>query len=307
MYCSKCGSGVAEGAAHCGNCGAAVSPAYGRGVPASAIRATEVVALCPRCGFQGQSASYFSQAGPLAGLLLLTAATLFPFFGAAGILFYLLRHNHRRCPRCGENWGRHAERVQALATVTRQPAHAQLSGSVASAQSTTPALPASAGEPGLTLWPTVILAVFAMLMMLVTIEEGEPVAFFMASMAGAGAWFTYSVARKKREARREALVQALQQHVLRLAGERGGLLTVTEVASSLGWSLPRAEKVLNSLEDGLRIVSEVTNEGVIVYEFREVRHAELLRALPTPPPAFPSAQRPALETAVVTTARTLHA
>lgn len=304
MYCSKCGSGVADGAAHCGNCGAAVSPAYGRGVPAAAIRATEVVALCPRCGYQGQSASYFSKLGPVAVLLLLTAATLFPFMGAAGIIYYLMRHNHRRCPRCGENWGRHAERVQALATVPRQPA---LSGSVASAQSTSPALPASAGDPGITLWPTIALALFAMLMMFVTIEEGEPVALFMATVAGAGAWFTYSAARRKREARREALVQALQQHVLRLAGERGGLLTVTEVASSLGWSLPRAEKVLNSLEDGLRIVSEVTNEGVIVYEFREVRHAELLRALPTLPPASPPAQRPALETAVVTTARTLHA
>lgn len=300
MYCSKCGSGVAEGAAHCGNCGAAVAPAYGRGVSAAATRAPTMVALCPRCGFQGQSVSYFSKAGPVAVLLLLTAATLFPFFGAAGIIFYLMRHNHRRCSRCGENWGRHAERVQALASVPGTPAYPQLNG----AQSSAPGLPASAGEPGLNMIPTIILALFSMLMLFVTIEEGEPVAFFMAAMAGTGAWFAYSAARKRRERRREALIQSLQQHVLKLAGERGGLLTVTEVASSLGWSLPRAEKVLNSLEDGLRIVSEVTNEGVIVYEFREVRHAELLRAIPAPPP---QQQRASLDTAVVTTARTLHA
>ena len=71
---------------------------------------------------------------------------------------------------------------------------------------------------------------------------------------------------------------ALQQPVLRLAGDRGGRLTVTEVASSLGWPLRRAEKVLNSLEDGLRVASTVTDQGVIVYEFRELMHARRVSA-----------------------------
>ena len=49
-------------------------------------------------------------------------------------------------------------------------------------------------------------------------------------------------------------------------------------ATRLGWTLPRAEKVLDSLEDGYRVCSEVTDDGLIVYEFRE-----LLFAHPEPP------------------------
>jgi hypothetical protein len=45
------------------------------------------------------------------------------------------------------------------------------------------------------------------------------------------------------------------------------------VAAELGWTMPRAEKVLDSLEDGIRVCSEVTDEGVIVYEFREILNA----------------------------------
>ena len=62
--------------------------------------------------------------------------------------------------------------------------------------------------------------------------------------------------------------------MLKLAADHGGRLTVTEVATSLGWTLPRAEKVLESLEDGYRVSSEVTDEGLIVYEFRELMHAQ---------------------------------
>ncbi|HEX8394431.1 MAG TPA: hypothetical protein VF665_18945 [Longimicrobium sp.] len=304
MYCSTCGSGVAEGAAHCGSCGAAVSPAYGRGVAAAALRAPEVVALCPRCGFQGQSVAFFSQPGPVALMLLFAVATIFPFMGAGGVVYYMMRHKHRKCARCGENFGRNGEAVAALSAAPRVPAFPQpVAGQVPPrAQTAAPAFPAHAVEPGMNYIPTGILAFFAMMIMMLGIGEGEPAAFFVGVMVGGLAAWTYSAARKKRERRREALVQALQQHVLRLAGERNGLLTVTDVASSLGWSLPRAEKILNSLEDGLRIVSEVTNEGVIVYEFREVRHAELIRA--TAPPQV-SAPRLALETAV-TTSRTLH-
>ncbi|HEV2733455.1 MAG TPA: hypothetical protein VGV85_01415, partial [Longimicrobiaceae bacterium] len=91
-----------------------------------------------------------------------------------------------------------------------------------------------------------------------------------------------SVARKEREARRAALLSNLQMPVLALAAERRGRLTVTETAAALGWPLPRAEKVLDSLEDGLRVNSEVTDEGVIVYEFRELAHGRGPQQLPPP-------------------------
>ena len=49
-------------------------------------------------------------------------------------------------------------------------------------------------------------------------------------------------------------------------------MTVTGVAASLNLSLSAAEEVLDGMDDGLRVRSEVTNEGIIVYEFLELRH-----------------------------------
>ncbi|MDQ3389568.1 MAG: hypothetical protein M3483_08705, partial [Gemmatimonadota bacterium] len=115
------------------------------------------------------------------------------------------------------------------------------------------------------------------LVAVVLIASGLGVGEFGMVMAGAGAGaggaLLHLSARRNREVRRQALISSLQLPVLQLAAEREGRLTVSQVAASLGWSLPRAEKVLNSLEDGLRISSEVTDEGVIVYEFRELAHA----------------------------------
>ena len=67
-------------------------------------------------------------------------------------------------------------------------------------------------------------------------------------------------------------MQGLQRKVLRLATAKGGTLTVTEVASDLNLSLPAAEKILMSMDDGFRVRSEISDEGVIYYEFPEVRH-----------------------------------
>jgi hypothetical protein len=75
-----------------------------------------------------------------------------------------------------------------------------------------------------------------------------------------------------REARRQSIIARLQRRVLLLATEEGGTLTVTGFAASLNLSLSAAEEVLDDMDDGLRVRSEVTNEGIIVYEFPEVRH-----------------------------------
>jgi hypothetical protein len=91
-----------------------------------------------------------------------------------------------------------------------------------------------------------------------------------AGIAAIGGLLLYQAADGERQRRRAALISALQLPVLRLASQRGGRLTVTEVAAELGWTLPRAEKVLRSLDDGVRVDSEVTDEGVIVYQFREL-------------------------------------
>jgi hypothetical protein len=98
----------------------------------------------------------------------------------------------------------------------------------------------------------------------------ELLLFTLGVLASAGAVVLHRDANRAREARREALVAHLQTAVIGLAGEVGGRLTVTEVAASLGWTLDRAQKVLNSLDDGWRVDSKVTDDGVIVYEFREI-------------------------------------
>ena len=92
------------------------------------------------------------------------------------------------------------------------------------------------------------------------------------SVLGAAGTGTIWWGLKARQDRRRALMTRLQRRVLLLATEKGGTLTVTEVAASLNLSLAAAESVLEGMDDGLRVRSDVTNQGIIVYEFPEVRH-----------------------------------
>jgi hypothetical protein len=72
--------------------------------------------------------------------------------------------------------------------------------------------------------------------------------------------------------RRQALMQGLQRKILRLASARGGTLTVTEVAADLNLAIPAAEKILMAMDDGFRVRSDISAEGVIYYEFPELLH-----------------------------------
>ncbi|HEU0014506.1 MAG TPA: hypothetical protein VFQ45_12525 [Longimicrobium sp.] len=247
-------------------------------MPVPAIDAPHV---CPRCGYRGPSVGYFSQGGHMAALIFLSLLTIFPTFGVGGIIYYLMRHSHRVCPRCGESWGPRG--VNALALPPGEMPMAPV-GPV------TDGLPSGDGWSVKNVFAWMLFAVAALCIM-IGFGEGAPEAVITGLGFGAAGFGVRHWAKGDREERRRALLQALQTPVLRLAAERGGRLTVTEVASSFGWPLPRAEKVLNSLEDGLRVSSDVTNEGVIVYEFRELMHRKRLTAaemdslLAPPPPA----------------------
>jgi hypothetical protein len=274
MYCSTCGAQVPDGASRCTNCGAAVSRPAGFGVPAvhnhthvhTHTHASMSVGavICPRCGFQGPTVGYFSQGGHIAAVLVLAALTWFAA-GFGGLIYYVMRRDHRSCARCGHTLGK--GRDLALAG----PHGAALPGSAAAEAD----LPEEGGGGGWTFGGMMMLAFAAMMMIIALSGEGEA-AFFGLFAAGGGAMMLKR-ARSAREERRQQLLYALQQPVLRLAGQSDGRLTVTQVASTLGWPMRRAEKVLNSLDDGLRVVSDVTNEGVIVYDFRELRHAQQAR------------------------------
>lgn len=58
--------------------------------------------------------------------------------------------------------------------------------------------------------------------------------------------------------------------ILRLAMEKKGTLTVTDVVLKTGLSIQEAEKILNEMVDGLRVSMEVKESGVITYEFAEI-------------------------------------
>jgi hypothetical protein len=117
---------------------------------------------------------------------------------------------------------------------------------------------------------SILLGLASVFLVTLGIVEAEFVVVILGILAALGAAGLHRGANAARERRREALLSALQLSVLRLAGERQGRLTVTEVAAALSWPMRRAEKVLNSLDDGWRVNSVVTDEGLIVYEFVEL-------------------------------------
>lgn len=204
---------------------------------------------CHRCGYNGEGVTYFSKGSHIAGLIMLGLVSA-GLMGIFALIYYLSFRNHLICPRCGKDWG--SQKDLAL-----------VSGRAGSPGPST-------GRVSLAGGGSIALLVMAVILVVAGIANFElaPVLFGVA--AGGGGLALQSAARKEREERRAALISNLQLPVLKLAAERKGRLTVTETAAALGWPLPRAEKVLNSLDDGLRVNSEVTDDGVIVYEFREI-------------------------------------
>jgi hypothetical protein len=190
----------------------------------------------------------------------LVGATLFtlPYaFGAGGLLYYGMRHDHRICPRCGQGWGKFGR-----AAVSADAAEPAVGPRRVVRQ-------AGSNEGVRRTW-SVILFVLGALMLAVGAVEFELILFAFGVLATTGGVVLHRSANQAREERRAELISSLQMPVLKLAADRDGVLTVTEVAASLGWTLHRAEKVLQSMDDGWRVNSDVTDEGVIVYEFREL-------------------------------------
>ena len=116
------------------------------------------------------------------------------------------------------------------------------------------------------------MVLFAALLISIGVVEFAIEAIVIGSVVGAAGTATIWWGLKARQARRQALMTRLQRRVLLLATEKEGTLTVTEVAASLDLSLSAAEGVLDGMDDGLRVRSDVTDEGIIVYEFPELRH-----------------------------------
>jgi hypothetical protein len=78
------------------------------------------------------------------------------------------------------------------------------------------------------------------------------------------------LARRREELRR----QTIESEILRLAGQHGGRLTAVEVATDMAISPEAAKDALDAL--ALREVAdlEITDSGVVVYAFHDVRHLQ---------------------------------
>src|SRR5690606_11194190 len=201
---------------------------------------------CASCEYRGESLPYFSRGSHALTLGAATFFTLPMAFGAGGLLYWGLRHNPRICPRCGLGWGKFGERARYGVSVANRPLDV-------------PSVSFLNAESPRRIW-SILLFIASVVLLIGGVVNLEVVPVLVAMGFGGGAFALHRSANRAREARRQALLASLQAQVLELARKKGGSLTVTETAVSLGWPLRRAEKVLHSLDDGLRVDSEVTDE-----------------------------------------------
>lgn len=187
-------------------------------------------------------------------------------YGLGGLGYWLWKRNQVICPSCGLAWHRFA---QALPPPRDR---------------NSPPPVASEGDDPLPrggLFRRVVgvgLILMATIMIVAGIAEYETALIAVGSAFGAAGTGGFWWGLRALHERRKALMQRMQQKVLRLATHRGGTLTVTEVAADLNLSLPAAEKILASMDDGFRVRCEISKEGVLFYEFPEVVHRNQLEA-----------------------------
>jgi hypothetical protein len=218
------------------------------------------VRRCPRCGYQGDGIPYFKRTSHVA---LLIGVSLFTY-GLGGLAYWLFRRNRVICPNCGLAWQLYPQVLPPPAEV----GHPALASSTEELALPHGGLARRVFGVGLILMATI--------MIVVGIVNGAPEAIGVGSGIGATGTGSFWWGLRALNERRKALLQRLQRRVLRLATHKGGTLTVTEVAADLNLSLPAAEKVLVAMDDGFRVRSEISKEGVLYYEFPEVLHRKQL-------------------------------
>jgi hypothetical protein len=186
-------------------------------------------------------------------------------YGFGGLVYWLARRKHLICPRCGLGW---ENASRALALTGPEPERFAVES-----QSGEGSLPGS-GIKRRVLGTVMVL--LASLMVVMGFVEFEAVAIAMGGVIGAGGSLMFYWGWRGLQERRQSIMQGLQRKILRLATLRGGTLTVTEVAADMNISLPAAEKILTSMDDGFRVRSEISKDGVLYYEFPEVLHRKEL-------------------------------
>lgn len=219
------------------------------------------VRRCPRCGYQGEGIPYFRRAGHVG---LLVGVSVFTY-GFGGLVYWLARRKHLICPRCGLGW-EHASRALALTGPEPEQRYAMEAKGDES-------LPGSGVKRRIL---GTMMVLFATLMVVMGFVEMEAAAIAFGGVMGAGGSLAFYWGWRGQQERRKAVMQGLQRRILRLATTKGGTLTVTEVAAEMDLSMAAAEKILTSMDDGFRVRSEISKEGILYYEFPEVQHRKEL-------------------------------
>ncbi len=259
MRCTTCGENLLQGEDRCPTCGAVVVQ---RPISASRVR-DRGVRECARCGYRGDGVPYFRK--PLHAALL--AGVSFPTFGIGGLIYYAAYRRNLVCPDCGLGWekalqpGRLEGPEKPAPVVARAPASASpIAG---------PLPPSGIGRRVFGIG----LGVLAILLIVGGVADGvSPALLMTGSMFGMGGSGMFLWGWQALQNRRRAVLQGLSRRVLMLANERDGVVTVTEVAAELDLSLEAAEKLMIGMDDGFRVRSDITEEGVMYYEFPELRH-----------------------------------
>lgn len=272
MRCPTCGEQLQAEDDRCPTCGARTRRTGTSVVAGSRPTAVQHqdIRQCPRCGYHGRGAPYFSRTSHVA---LLIGVSLFTY-GIGGFAYWLARRTHRVCRNCGLGW-EHAEPA-------RSPGRSLQRDSGRSGESALP----SGGVKRRVFGATLVLA--ALFLIGIGVVEAEAALILIGSIVGAGGTGTFFWGWKALQERRQAVKNGLQRRVLRLATQREGRLTVTEVAAELDLALPLAEKVLIGMDDGFRVRSEITREGVLVYEFPEVLYRQEIEGASAPYDSLPS-------------------
>ena len=230
------------------------------------------VRICPACGYKGEGVRYFQRS---AHAVLLAGATLFTY-GIGGLIYWGIKRHSRICPACGSGWERAAPwpggGAVPVASEESVPPGGRAGGQGRSA----------AGDGDLPRGGVirrfigVTLMLLAVFLVGVGIVEGDIGAFLTSGLLGLGGAASFAWGWRSLQRRREGLLHVMQRRALQVARRRGGRLTATELASELDLSLAGAERVLLSMDDGFRVRSDVTDEGLLIFEFPEI----LLRELP---------------------------
>ena len=285
MYCWSCGEEIPEeeGATPCRSCGTpSVSALYLADGPVPRPAPAEApldrppappsrppgrahgVRMCPSCGYVGDGIPYFHRAAAAARTVGLGLVTL----GFGSYLLWRLKRSSVVCPSCGTPWAR-ARAMRGLPV--------RSSGTVPALRlpllaPTTRGLPRD-GLVRRTVGIAVVLLSFGFLGIGIIQAELRVVVFGV--LTGLLGGWAFASGWQALQRRRVCLLGSLQVGALRVAEAREGRLTATDLASDLDLSLPAAERVLFSMEDRVRVRSEFTDEGILVFEFPEI----LLRSL----------------------------